>query len=1025
MLLLAACGGGGGSPSPPGAPTISQAVPADGALVLSLTPPASDGGAAISSYSVTCRSGLLDSNTGNGPSSPVTVMGLTNGREYSCSATARNSAGDGPASAAVTATPYTRPGAPTSVAFTAGDGTIDAAFSPPSNDGGNPVTEYRLTCSAGGTSVTTTGRSSPLRLTGLTNGTAQSCSLTARNAAGESAASPSQSVTPRTLPGAPMITSVVPDFTALVINVAAPASDGGSPVTSYTAQCTGGGVTRTASSTTPRILVGGMTNGTGYSCSVRATNVAGDGAFSAPFAGTPRDLPRESQLTSTIDQAARRATVTWRDVFPAGTSYRVETGPPGATLTNRGVVAVAVGNGSPLSWSFDVSEPTVSRVFAVRPPLGDVSLMSSIYEVFVFVAPVSPSSPPGIAFDKVEPLTGQVRMSIAGGATYSWVDWFVDTRSVGTVMHTEGPGNPIQFNFDGVSTGDHLVTARVQTASSSFAEIKRTVRVANVYVFPDLRTYDGVYHILANVSSASGIASVEATVNGISLGALTAPNCPTCELPEQAYRWRLDPARFPSGAYAIVVTATDKAGIRKSVEFVGQVRYPPVLTLAEPVDYQIVNGRLRFRATARSDRAGGVRTEVKLEQLTILDTTAEDIDVSIDLSGIAPRTYLMTVTTRDSAYVPVTMERTIIITGDPQRVYTPALQLDPAATLVTSDGLHAVWRGTDGLHRLQPFGGAAVTLADSGAAALSNLRQVTISGGWVYALGKGGDCPVSACAYEWSPAGSRRNLSNSNPYIIVNGTRCSDADIKVRGNRVLMVTGGCTGGRPALYDRTNGSYQVFEKPAGTAGVTSADFIDTPAGPVVFLGSYTYAGADFSSGLASMDIHRYFGGAYAILSAAGARSQDPQANGAFVGWKRVPLNGITDPQNTFELLVAGVDGTNVRSIGSAFSSWGISEQAFYWAQVLELNRWAQVSKQVLKAEYNGSVQTISTELSARYLAATQDQIFYRTDVERFMRWSGRDGQSFLVLEAVPSEVWARNGYAVFTLGGGRVYRVPLP
>jgi hypothetical protein len=81
--------------------------------------------------------------------------------------------------------------------------------------------------------------------------------------------------------------------------------------------------------------------------------------------------------------------------------------------------------------------------------------------------------------------------------------------------------------------------------------------------------------------------------------------------------------------------------------------------------------------------------------------------------------------------------------------------------------------------------------------------------------------------------------------------------------------------------------------------------------------------------------------------------------------------------------------------------------------------------VLKAEYNGSVQTISTELSARYLAATQDQIFYRTDVERFMRWSGRDGQSFLVLEAVPSEVWARNDYAVFTLGGGRVYRVPLP
>jgi hypothetical protein len=1022
--MLSACGGGGSSVSPPGPPSITQIVPADRALVISFSPPVTNGGEAIASYTATCRGGMFDSNSATGGASPITVTGLTNGREYACKLAAKNSAGEGTASVEVTATPYTRPDAPSLTSLAAGDGTITAAFSPPAGDGGNAVIDYRLDCNTGASTRSVTGSSSPLKAEGLTNGTTYSCSVTARNAAGESRASAAQPATPRTLPGAPAISSIAADFMALVLNLSPPASDGGAAILNYSAVCLGGGATLTATSTTPRVLVGGMTNGIAYSCTARATNVAGTGSASDPVGGVPRDLPREAQLTSSMDQSARRATVTWRDVFPAGTAYRIETGPPGATLTDRGTVAVAAGNSATLSWSTDVAAPLVIRVFAVRaPPIGDVSLMSSIYEVFVFVAPISPTAPPGIVFDKPEPLTGQVRMSIAGGVTYSWVDWFVDTTSLGTVMHPAGPGNPTGFNFDGVTSGDHLVTARVQTASNSYSDIKRTVRVANVYLYPDARMFDGVYHILADARSASGIASVEARVNGVSLGVLTAPNCPTCESPTRAYRWRLDPATYPSGTYAVVVTAIDKAGVRKSVEFTAEVRYPPTLTLQEPAEFQIVNGKLRLRATARTDRAGGVRTEVKLEQLTVLDTTSENIDADIDLSGIAPRKYLMSVTTRDSAFVPITLERAIIITGDPKRVYVPALTLDPGATPIGSDGSSLIWQGTDGTYRLQAFGGPATSLAESGKAALSNTRAWTTQGGWVYALGKGLDCTVFYCVYEWSPSGARRNLSNDNPHQSVGGVRCVDNDPVVRGNFVLMQGGVCSGGRLTLYDRRSGAFTPIDPPSGTRSIGDADFYETAAGPVVFFVSASYEAA--TGALASIDVYRHFAGTSTRLGSPGSRNQDPLTNGTIVGWRRTPLNIINNWDGSFELWVADSSGASVRTVGPRLSSWGISERVFFWSEILAVNMWAQVSSQVLKAEYNGSTYTISRALSARYLAATLDQVFYRSDVELFSRWSARDGQSTLMMETVPTDLWAANGMAVFTFGGGRIYRVGVP
>ena len=88
----------------------STATPGNGQASVAFTAPASDGGAAITSYTVTSSP---DGKTATGPGSPLVVTGLTNGTSYTFTVTAHNAAGDGAASAASAAvTPRTVPGAP-------------------------------------------------------------------------------------------------------------------------------------------------------------------------------------------------------------------------------------------------------------------------------------------------------------------------------------------------------------------------------------------------------------------------------------------------------------------------------------------------------------------------------------------------------------------------------------------------------------------------------------------------------------------------------------------------------------------------------------------------------------------------------------------------------------------------------------------------------------------------------------------------------------------------------------------------
>jgi hypothetical protein len=81
----------------PGAPTIGAATAGNAQATVAFTAPASNGGSAVTGYTVTSAPGGI---TATGAASPIVVPGLTNGTAYTFIVTATNAIGTGPASAA-------------------------------------------------------------------------------------------------------------------------------------------------------------------------------------------------------------------------------------------------------------------------------------------------------------------------------------------------------------------------------------------------------------------------------------------------------------------------------------------------------------------------------------------------------------------------------------------------------------------------------------------------------------------------------------------------------------------------------------------------------------------------------------------------------------------------------------------------------------------------------------------------------------------------------------------------------------
>lgn len=113
---------------------------------------------------------------------------------------------------------FSAPGAPTGVTATAGAGQATVSFTAPSSTGGSPITGYTVTSSPGG--ITASGASSPITVSGLTNGTAYTFTVTATNAIGTGPASaPSNSVTPTYSPSFTYVGNIGTSAVEIILSV--------------------------------------------------------------------------------------------------------------------------------------------------------------------------------------------------------------------------------------------------------------------------------------------------------------------------------------------------------------------------------------------------------------------------------------------------------------------------------------------------------------------------------------------------------------------------------------------------------------------------------------------------------------------------------------------------------------------------------------------------------------------------------------------------------------------------------------
>ena len=275
--------------------------------------------------------------------------------------------------------------APTIGAATAtSNTTATVAWSAPVSDGGSPIISYTIvpTNGAATTTISSTGAPSYVQAVGgLSQSTNYLFQVYATNALGNGPLSGySNLISTFGVPGAPSFASAsLSGNTAAQITYGA-AFDNGSPVTSYTAVSTPGGLTGTAGNLQP-ITVSGLSVSTTYQFRVYATNGYGAGALSG-FSNsitTPAQLmvnvnpvsgqtnipiqinPVTSQGNFTVSQASGTGEVTIQEIArPTGGSTSIS--PTTFFLGQGGSQGVTVYCTSP---SGNYSNPIYGYNFAI------------------------------------------------------------------------------------------------------------------------------------------------------------------------------------------------------------------------------------------------------------------------------------------------------------------------------------------------------------------------------------------------------------------------------------------------------------------------------------------------------------------------------------------------------------------------------------------------------------------------------------------------------------------------------------
>jgi len=234
-------------------------------------------------------------------------------------------------------------------------------------------------------------------------------------------------------------------------------------------------------------------------------------------------------------------------------------------------------SGGTLTYSWVLtSRPTGSVATIVNPTAVQATLTPDVVGAYAITLTVNDGfksqsvpitvtatafTPPTILSDLVEPVSGVVQLSLSADQGTSTITWTVDGST------TIGTGATVSWDTTSLANGSHVVVAQVQATANYSVYVSRTFQVAQTTVSFTSETISesaGLFTAVVGAQSANGIVRVAATLDGVVLGSLAAPNtcvgttglaCATSGLNGYGFGGSVG-----SGQHVVVVTATDGIG---------------------------------------------------------------------------------------------------------------------------------------------------------------------------------------------------------------------------------------------------------------------------------------------------------------------------------------------------------------------------------------------------------------------------------------------------------------------------------